>query len=214
MRPLPILDNLDDIRIASPCDAEWDAMRPLNDDDDRGRARFCGSCEKNVYDLSSMKRVDALALVERHEGSCCVRFYRRPDGTVLTADCPVGVRAALRRAQVKSLAGIASCAGAVAAVVSFLLGTANPVSRKLEAVQVALDPVAIDVAVPVAPEPPMMGAMPPREMGDLSTPTPPPKVRPKPHVKMGRMPLGRPMTEVKGGMARPQETPELHWLID
>ncbi|MDP2344582.1 MAG: hypothetical protein Q8O67_26765 [Deltaproteobacteria bacterium] len=183
---LPILDNLDDIRIASPCHAEWDAMRPLPDEDG-ARARFCGSCEKNVYDLSSMTRVDALDLIKRQEGSCCVRFYRRTDGTVLTEDCPVGFAAALRRAQLRTLSGIATCAGAVAAAVAFLLGTANPVSRKLESFENGLRPVAGGIeAMPIEPIEPEMGARmpdPPRPPPVIKQPTP----KPKPAPKMGKM---------------------------
>jgi hypothetical protein len=192
---LPILDNLDDIRIASPCHAEWDAMRPVPDEDG-ARARFCGSCEKNVYDLSSMTRVDALALIARQEGSCCVRFYRRTDGTVLTEDCPVGFRAALRRAQLRTLSGIATGAGAVAAAVAFLLGTANPVSRKLERFENSMQPVAGGIEMvqpPEPPQPPMMGAMPPPPSHEMGKPAPvvkpvlKPTPKPKPVPKMGKM---------------------------
>src|SRR5690348_11198318 len=49
-RRLPLLDR---IQIASPCEASWDAM---NGDD---RVRFCGLCEKNVYNLSAMTRDEA-----------------------------------------------------------------------------------------------------------------------------------------------------------
>jgi hypothetical protein len=75
---------LDGIRVASPCQANWDAM---SGDD---VARFCSDCSKNVYNISGMKTSDALALIAEREGDLCVRFYRRLDGTVLTADCPVG----------------------------------------------------------------------------------------------------------------------------
>lgn len=75
-----------EIRVASPCSASWDAM----DGDDR--ARFCVHCTKNVYDLSAMSRAEAEALVRGKEGRLCVRFYRRADGTVLTDNCPVGLR--------------------------------------------------------------------------------------------------------------------------
>ena len=54
------------------------------------RVRFCGECELNVYNLSSMTEDEALKLVEEREGRLCVRFYQREDGTVLTSDCPVG----------------------------------------------------------------------------------------------------------------------------
>jgi hypothetical protein len=85
------LNVLNDLRIATPCPASWDAMR--GDD----RVRFCDSCSKQVYNISGLTAVAAVALVRESEGRLCVRLYRRKDGTVLTADCPVGLRSALRR---------------------------------------------------------------------------------------------------------------------
>ena len=35
---------------------------------------------------------EAERLIAEREGRLCVRFYQRTDGTVLTADCEVGVR--------------------------------------------------------------------------------------------------------------------------
>jgi hypothetical protein len=83
---------LDDIRIASPCKANWEAMTG-ND-----TVRFCGECQLNVYNLSDMTAAEAAALVGRTEGRLCVRLYKRADGTVLTRNCPVGLRATLARA--------------------------------------------------------------------------------------------------------------------
>ena len=54
--------------------------------------RHCGRCAKNVYDLSSLTRDQAERLLEEREGELCVRFYRRPDGTVMTSDCAPGQR--------------------------------------------------------------------------------------------------------------------------
>src|SRR4051812_29581375 len=99
---LPVLDNL---RIATPCNADWDDM--VGD----ARVRFCGKCEKNVYNLSAMTRADAESLVREKEGRLCARFYRRPDGTVLSSDCPVGVRRERLRARLW-----ASVTGAAASV--------------------------------------------------------------------------------------------------
>ena len=62
-----------------------------------GRVRFCSLCQKNVYDLSALDSAAGQALVEEHEGSLCVRFYQRSDGTMLTTDCPLGVRRLTRR---------------------------------------------------------------------------------------------------------------------
>lgn len=79
MSPLPVLE---DLVIATPCKAPWDAM--AGDD----RVRFCRDCRLNVYNLSAMTRAEAEALVREKEGRLCVRFFQRPDGTVLTQYCP------------------------------------------------------------------------------------------------------------------------------
>jgi hypothetical protein len=83
--PLPILD---DVSIASPCPASWDEM------DGDGDVRFCGKCKKNVYNISMMSRDEAGAVVAsaRISGGACLRLYKRADGTLITNDCPVGVR--------------------------------------------------------------------------------------------------------------------------
>ena len=75
---------LDNLRIASPCSADWNAMQ--GDE----RKRFCGGCMLNVYNLSGMTRYDAEHLLRLSEGRLCVRYFQRADGTVLTRDCPVG----------------------------------------------------------------------------------------------------------------------------
>jgi hypothetical protein len=102
-RVLPLLDG---VRVASPCTESWSEM---SGDD---RKRFCGKCEKNVYDLSAMTRDEAEAFLATHEGAC-IRFYRRFDGTVLTSDCPVGVKHRRRR-RVALVAGAAAGAGMLA----------------------------------------------------------------------------------------------------
>jgi hypothetical protein len=87
---LPVLDN---IRVAAPCRAPWNAMTPVDGD----RVRHCGDCNKRVYNLSQMTRDEAEALIVAHEGKLCVRYYRRTDGTIITKDCPVGVGKRRRR---------------------------------------------------------------------------------------------------------------------
>jgi hypothetical protein len=82
---------LANVRVASPCPANWDEM--VGDD----RKRFCGQCKLNVYNLSGMGRDEAENLLLNAEGRLCVRFYRRADGTVLTQDCPVGWKALKRK---------------------------------------------------------------------------------------------------------------------
>jgi hypothetical protein len=78
---------LDHVNVAAPCPADWDEM--IGND----VKRFCGQCELNVYNLSGMTREEAEALIINAEGRLCIRFYRRVDGTILTNNCPVGLRA-------------------------------------------------------------------------------------------------------------------------
>lgn len=98
--------SLDVIDVASPCHAAWEGME--GDD----LVRRCGQCQKNVYNLSGMSRSAAEAFVAKrggeNAGGTCVRFFRRADGTVLTRDCPVGLRAARQRLvrAVAALAGV------------------------------------------------------------------------------------------------------------
>jgi hypothetical protein len=100
---------LADVQVAAPCKADWNQM--MGDD----RARFCGECNLNVYNLSRMTRSDAENLIARNEGRLCVRFYRRGDGSIITKDCPIGLRAIRRRVSFLTKA-IAS------AVLSFMAG--------------------------------------------------------------------------------------------
>ena len=81
-RRLPILDN---IRVAAPCTASWDRM--LGDD----HVRHCHDCNKQVFNLSGMTRDEAEALLVSKNGELCVRYYQRSDGTIITADCSVGI---------------------------------------------------------------------------------------------------------------------------
>src|SRR3954463_1871707 len=82
---------LDNVKIAAPCSAGWDNMIGTE------RVRFCGQCSLNVYNLSAMTKGDAERLIMESEGRLCVRYYRRADGTILTKNCPVGLRALKRR---------------------------------------------------------------------------------------------------------------------
>ena len=85
-------DNpLDNIKIASPCAMDWEAMIGV------GRKRYCAECKLNVYNLSGMTRREAESLLINSEGRLCVRFYRRQDGSVLTQDCPVGWQTVKKR---------------------------------------------------------------------------------------------------------------------
>lgn len=111
-------DNpLDNIRVASPCSADWDRM--YGD----ARKRFCSECKLTVYNLSGMTREDAESLLLNSEGRLCVRFFRRADGTVLTRDCPVGWRAVKHRVSRVATAVFSLIAGAMTGVFGFDLLT-------------------------------------------------------------------------------------------
>jgi hypothetical protein len=100
---LPLLAQ---VQVASPCKVRWDDMR--GDE----RVRFCGRCEKNVYDLSSVNALQAESLLREHGESMCVRFFRRSDGTILTSDCQVRRRKRFwRRAATTAVASSLAAAG-------------------------------------------------------------------------------------------------------
>jgi len=106
---LPVLDN---IRVATPCNADWSQM---SGDD---RTRHCGQCRKNVYNLSGMTRDEAEALIRDRNGDLCVRYYQRHDGTILLADCTVGRASRNRHRWVAAGAAAVVSAGLGAAVVA------------------------------------------------------------------------------------------------
>jgi hypothetical protein len=108
--------QLDRLRIASPCPARWEQM---NGDD---RARFCELCNLHVYNIAELTASEARSLIANAEGRICARLYRRADGTVITKDCPVGLRAIRRR--------VARVAGAVFAAILSLCGGA--VAQKMK----------------------------------------------------------------------------------
>jgi len=106
------LNVLGNIQVAAPCSADWNLMTG-ND-----RLRFCGECKLNVYNLSAMTADQILGLIRETEGRLCGRFYRRPDGTILTQDCPKGFRAIVRR----RLVGVGCKISTVAICLAGLIG--------------------------------------------------------------------------------------------
>lgn len=68
--------------------------------------RFCRQCRLNVYNLSELTRPQAETLLAKTEARICVRFYRRADGTVLTQDCPVGLKALRQRISRRAAAAL------------------------------------------------------------------------------------------------------------
>jgi Carboxypeptidase regulatory-like domain len=85
--------TLHDIRIASPCPADWEKM--IGDE----RVRHCSECNLNVYNLSAMTEREIGQLVAAHQDRrLCTRIYRRVDGTILAKNCPWSLRQMARKA--------------------------------------------------------------------------------------------------------------------
>lgn len=157
-RPLPLLDQ---VRVASPCTADWNEM--VGD----ARVRFCLGCEKNVFNLSAMQKDDAEALLHQRLGNeLCVRFYQRADGTILTQDCPVGVKKKRRKKLALAVAGAGAMAAAAATMALTTMGARRP---------------AVTITTPSVEEPvvTMMGAPVPTEVQAVP-------VRVEPRVTMGK----------------------------
>jgi hypothetical protein len=95
---------LNNIRVASPCSADWKKM-PGDD-----RVRYCQACNLPVYNLPAFTESEIRELLANRQGRLCGRLYQRRDGTVLTENCPVGLRAVTRR--------ISRFAGAILAVLT------------------------------------------------------------------------------------------------
>lgn len=183
---LPVLDNL---RIAAPCTADWKQM--TGDE----RVRHCGDCKKNVYNLSGMTRDEAEALLIERNGDLCVRYYQRHDGTILLADCTIGVK---RRRRHRWLA--AGAAGLLGIGVGGALASRHkPTCVTMGAV--ALPPQAVDNVVPSyeLPPPPVEGVHVQGGLGPEPSPAPVMgmPLPPPPRVKMGTPPA--PVTTIKMG---------------
>lgn len=150
-RTAPLLDSL---KIASPCNEPWDKM--VGD----ARTRFCPKCEKSVHNLSEMPRAEAEAFLQSVAGPVCVRMYKRADGTVISSDCPVGVKK--KRVKRLFLATIGAAAGAIAFwryEESMVMGEMQPIERPMGTVSM--------------PEPP-----PPEPEPTFATPPTPPQSKP------------------------------------
>lgn len=120
---------LDNIKVASPCSANWDEMFGNE------RKRFCGECKLNVYNLSGMTKYDAENLLVVSEGRLCVRYFQRSDGTILTADCPVGWAKVKQRLSV-----VATAAFSMLLTLLGALATVAFLSRNAEAVKRVITP--------------------------------------------------------------------------
>jgi MYXO-CTERM domain-containing protein len=106
------------IAVHTPCRVSWDGMTGSD------AVRHCGSCSSNVYNLSAMTEHDAEALLARAE-SVCIRYYYRPDGTLVTTNCGE----VPRRAPSAAAAGIAATLATSAAFVGIQTIVDDPAAQ-------------------------------------------------------------------------------------
>jgi len=157
-------DLLSNVNVAAPCAASWDRM--TGDD----RARFCSLCQKNVYNLSALTAAEVKALIQEKEGKLCGRFYRRSDGTMLTADCPVGLRNMARRLRALSVAAAGLLFASLTA--SMIVGRSDsPAHRTPTRLSQLWNEAVWTVNGWLGIQPKVM------LMGDICVPTPPPQPR-------------------------------------
>ncbi|HJV21262.1 MAG TPA: hypothetical protein VJ570_01140 [Holophagaceae bacterium] len=156
------------LQIASPCDAAWADMR--GDD----RKRLCAQCDKHVYDVAHLTTAEVMALFEGQGPLPCLRLWRRADGTVLTADCPVGARKVRSRRRTRYAA-------------AFILGL------------LAGAPAILGAQAPMGGAPAPM----PHLMGKVACPTPDPKPGPTRGGKPRRGPKPTPQRPIMGLIAQP-----------
>lgn len=83
--------DINKLRVASPCSVGWENMSGGES------KRFCDLCSLNVYNVSEMSTAEVQSLITKSEGRICMRLYKRADGTVITKNCPVGLRAYQKR---------------------------------------------------------------------------------------------------------------------
>ena len=180
---------LANVRVAAPCPARWADM--TGDD----RARFCAQCQKHVYNLSEMTAEAASDLIREKEGKLCARFFQRADGTVLTADCPVGAAAAWRRVKRLVAAAVALLFSSVAASVWGSNSGQRAERRPRPKAYKAWDDAVTAVRDFVNPKPPQPVPPPRAIMGIICPPLPstnsPPKASNPPPVRRNSPPKAR-----------------------
>jgi hypothetical protein len=112
---------LDNLQIAAPSDVGWESM--TGDE----RTRICALCNKNVYNISQMSKKEANEFLYLTNHNACVSFFQRIDGTIITDNCPRGLKK-LRDRYRKIAASISSL---LALAYSFLLSAtaAEPIAN-------------------------------------------------------------------------------------
>ena len=94
-----------------PCPTSWEKMTG-NDS-----VRFCSQCSLNVYNIANMTDKEAEAVFAKgiNGDRLCARLYRRPDGTIMTDNCPRALRK-IRNASRWLKTKIVACFGLLASL--------------------------------------------------------------------------------------------------
>ena len=85
---------LDRAFVETPCPTTWDKMKGSDS------VRFCHLCHLNVYNIANLTDKEAEAVLSKGAGGkngegggrICALLYRRPDGTIVTDNCPRALR--------------------------------------------------------------------------------------------------------------------------
>jgi len=123
-------EEVNGLVIKNPCAANWDDM------EGDATVRFCGSCKKNVHNLTTMSPEQLAATLElRKLRPMCVFMARNENGAVVIDNCPTFLRKSRDRVRAYaysalltmtwSLALSASGQGLVGAPVDSRYGTAE-----------------------------------------------------------------------------------------
>ena len=149
------MDPLNNIKIASPCSADWNEM--VGEE----RSRFCGKCKLNVYNLAEMSQREAENLLINSERRLCLRYYKHADCTILTKDCPVGWQAMKQRVSKMAMAFASIVFAALSGVglvnyfakssESQVMGAMLPKVKILEVNKIFIEDVKANVKVQVIP---------------------------------------------------------------
>ena len=101
----PPVINLDVLTIRTPCTVSWHGM------EGNERVRHCKQCQLPVYNFSQFTRSEIEALHGSHPDRLCARLYRRPDGKIMTRECPTGRMRRIRRILAMPIALLAILTG-------------------------------------------------------------------------------------------------------
>jgi hypothetical protein len=118
-------DELDRLRVASPCRSPWEEMRG------DGRRRHCLQCDRQVYDFAHLTVREAAGLIEATGGEICARLTRDGAGRLVTLEPPrTAEPVAARRSPPLAAAAVAAVLGLSGAAWTALATEAPPAAAE------------------------------------------------------------------------------------